>query len=154
MDYRLDLSNLDIREERFGVMLRTCVFTACTRGEFNVSQGNGAGPNGAEAGWAVAPIAGNISFNPFFMTREDQTACTAPIDGVSMRTERPEDQVMHAERAVYVQRVRELQAEIQGRLMRAKQNGSFDTFAETTLTKRLELLVELVANCDECLAAD
>ena len=136
-------------QEHFGVLLQVCVFTPTTRGEFYTERGWNAGMAGHQEGYAVTPMYNNASGMSFFMTSPHAIGSTAPIDNLALRLEHPEDLSLHAERAVYVQNLKELQAKIQVRQVAARSNGSFDPYVDQIMKPRAELLVKLIDNMDD-----
>lgn len=154
-EYALNLDAVKPRSEHFGVMLQTCVFHSITRGQFNTDRGWNPGPWAEQAGYEVTPMnVGKENGSSFFMTVDQAQGSTAPIVNVSLRLQRPEDQVLYAEKAVYEQLVQVTRANITHRLAEAAKNGSFDVFAETVLEHHVSLLQQLIDSVNLQLAAD
>ena len=136
--FKFDPSNFAASHSHFGVMLAPCVFVATTI-------------NGKE-GYDVTPMVLDGNIPTLWMTKDQAVGCTAVIDEPNFRLLPNEERAIHAELAVYRQRIRELNAEVANRRPHYEANGTTDVHAVSYLTPQIELLEKLVTLLEDKLA--
>lgn len=135
--FKFDPSKFQAAHSHFGVLMVPCVFSAVTRN--------------ANQGYEVTPMLPGDSLPTFWLTEAQAIGSTAVINEPNFRLLPPEDRPWHAERAVHLQRIRELEAQLATRSVHYKANGTTDVFAVTFIEPHLAMLRAMVEHLDKAI---